>query len=93
MQYKCARCKTTASIRKGSFFSKSNLPLRKCSNGGISCDRGSLSWEEYSHQCIPVVEGGLLTRLIGTTLRGPGKIIQIDESLFKHKPKNCNKFI
>ena len=98
MQYRCARCKTTASIRKGSFFSKSNLPLRKwlillywwvrqypVTDAAQEAEVGRNTAINVYQWLREVCS----TRLIGTTitLGGPGKIVQIDESLFKHKPK------
>jgi transposase-like protein len=98
VRWRCATCKTSKSIRDGSFFSKSRLPLQKWLlllylwardypvrdiaqeaeiDKNVACD--VMNW--FREVCS--------TKLIRTviTLGGPGKIVQIDESLFRHKPK------
>ena len=102
VRWRCAVCKTSKSIRHGSFFSKSRLPLQKWLlliylwardypvkdiaqeaeiDKNVACD--IMNW--LREVCS--------TKLLQTTisLGGPGKVVQIDESLFRHKPKvnNC----
>ena len=94
----CPQCKGRKSIRDGSFFSKSRLSLQKWLlllyfwvreypvtdameeaevNKGTAIDIYQWFREVYS------------TTLLNTNivLGGPGKIVQVDESLFRHKPK------
>ena len=101
MGWKCPFCKTRTSLQQGSFFSKSHLTLQKSvmiihfwskqnpvGDTAESVDIGkntavdvyqwlrevcSTRWRLI--QDGPVVLGGL------------GIVVQIDESLFKHKPK------
>ena len=76
----CRTCKTTKSIRKGSFFSKSKLTLQKWL-AGIGEDTACNIYQWLREVCS--------TKLLQLpiTLGGPGVIVQIDESQFKHKPK------
>ena len=98
VRWRCRGCKTSKSIREGSFFTKSRLTLRQWVllvylwardypvkhvaeeaeiDKNVACD--VMNW--FREVCS--------TRLLQTTivLGGPGKVVQIDESLFRHKPK------
>ena len=94
----CHVCKTTKSIRHGSFFSKSKLLLQKwmlalllwtrqnpvtqmADDAEITEDTACNIYQWLREVCS--------TKLIQTpiNLGGPGIIVQVDESQFKHKPK------
>ena len=94
----CPECKGRKSIRVGSFFSKSRLSLQKwllviylwareypvtdvASEANISARVAVDMYQWLREVCT--------TSLLQTpiVLGGPGKIVQIDESLFRHKPK------
>ena len=98
VRWRCPICKTSKSIRHGSFFSKSRLPLQKWLlllylwardypvkdvaqeaeiDKNVACD--VMNWLRE------VCSTKLLQMPI--SLGGPSKIVQIDESLFRHKPK------
>ena len=68
----CTACKTTKSIRHNSFFSKSKLTLQQ--------------WFVDIYQWLQEV---CSTKLLATPIQlgGTGVVVQIDESLFRHKPK------
>lgn len=94
----CRRCKGRKTIREGSFFSKSRLTLQQWLlliywwarqypvtdaaketnvDKGTACDVYRWLREVCSTRL-------LRTRIV---LGGPGVIVQIDESLYRHKPK------
>ena len=98
VRWRCRQCKTSRSIRDESFFSKSRISLQKWLllmylwarnypardvaqeaeiDKNTACD--ILQWfrEVCSAKLIKT----------GITLGGPGKVVQTDESLFRHKPK------
>ena len=96
--WRCPQCKTTKSIRERSFFSKSRLPLQKWLlvlhfwvkqypvkdaakdveiDKNIACDL----YRWFREVCSTTL---LQTPII---LGGPGVVVQVDESLFRHKPK------
>ena len=96
--FRCSTCKMTKSLRAGSFFSKSKLTLQKwlvmiywwvrdypvsdaAEEAKVSRDRTINVYQWLREVCS--------TKLIGMPIRlgGPGKVVQIDESLFRHKPK------
>ena len=94
----CSRCKGTKSIREGSFFSKSRLSLQKwmivmywwASQYPVTDCKDEAEISEPAaidiHQWLREV---CTTKLLQTpiVLGGAGGIVQIDESLFRHKPK------
>ena len=96
--WRCPQCKRTKSIREGSFFTKSRLPLKKWLlllhywarqfpvkdaaedaevNKSTACDIYRWLREVCSTNLLqtPIVLGG------------NGIVVQIDESLFRHKVK------
>ena len=94
----CHTCKTKKSICKGSFFSKSKLTLQKwliailwwtrqypVTQMAIEAEIG----EDTACNIYQWLREVCSTKLIqlSITLGGPGVIVQIDESQFKHKPK------
>ena len=94
----CPQCKGRKSIREGSFFSRSRLTLQKWlmllyfwvhDNPVIDV---AVQVEVSKGTAIDVYQWlreVCSTALLRTNivLGGPGKIVQIDESLFRHKPK------
>ena len=79
--FRCPSCKTTKSLRDSSFFSKSKLTLQKW--------LVLIYWWVRQYPVTDAAQEVCSTKLIATTIKleGPGKIVQIDESLFHHKPK------
>ena len=96
--FRCGSCKTTKSLRTGSFFSKSKLTLQQW--------LVLLYWWVREYPVTDAAEEAKVggdtaidvyqwfrevssTKLIQTPIQlgGPGKVVQIDESLFRHKPK------
>ena len=98
VRWRCHQYKTSRSIRDGSFFSKSRISLQKWLllmylwarnypardvvqeaeiDKNTACD--ILQW--FREVCSAKL---IKTRI---TLGGPGKVVQINESLFRHKPK------
>ena len=89
--WRCPQCKGRKSIHDGSFFSKSRLSLQKWLllyfwvpeypvtdameeaevNKGTEID----IYQWFREVCFTIVLGG------------PGKIVRVNESLFRHKPK------
>lgn len=94
----CRQCKTRKSIRDGSFFSKSKLTLQKwlllIYLWARDCPMVDAMDEAEvdSRTAVDVMQWlreVCSTKLLQTPiiLGGPGVIVQIDESLFRHKPK------
>ena len=99
---KCHRCKRFKSLRTGSFFEASKLPLQQHVQFLWKwSQRGSLSLMsaegiasrktlvKMSRNCREVAWRALILHPI-PTLGGPGVIVQIDESKFNHKSKVCS---
>eukprot|EP00731_Ephydatia_muelleri_P023120 Em0015g703a len=97
--WKCSSCKTRRSVREGSFFAKSQLTLQTwimllhfwARQNPVSdtaeCAKVALNTAVDVYQWLREV---CSTRLINdgpVMLGGNGVVVQIDESLFKHKPK------
>ena len=96
--FRCSSCKTTKSVRHGSFFSKSKLklsqwiiiiywwvrqyPVSKAAEESGASRKVTIDIYQWLRE---VCSTRLLQQRI--QLGGPQKIVQIDESLFKHKPK------
>ena len=98
MELLCASCKTRKSIRKGSLFEKSHITLQKwlillyfwareypvttvAEDVGIEKSTACDVYQWLREVCS--------TKLLQTpiTLGGQNVTVQIDESLFRHKPK------
>lgn len=96
--FRCSCCKTTKSLRAGSFFSKSKLPLQKWLvllywwirqyPVGDAAEEAKVS-REAAINVYQWLREVCSTKLLANpiALGGPGKTVQIDESLFRHKPK------
>ena len=96
-------CKTTKSVRAGSFFSKSKLSLKKwlvllywwvreysvtqaAEEAEVSHDTAINVYKWLREVCS--------TKFTQTPIQlgGPGRVVQTDASLFKHKPKVYNTY-
>ena len=96
--WRCSQCKTRCSIRDGSFFTKSRLPLQKW--------LVAIHWWSRQYPVTDLAEEAQIskgsaidiyqwlrevcsTTLLNTRilLGGSGVVVQVDESLFRHKPK------
>lgn len=96
--WSCPVCKTTRSIRKGSFFDKSKIRLYSWLIGmwwwareypvGMMAEEAGIG-EDSACNMYQWLREVCSTRLMSSTIRlgGPGIVVQIDESQFKHKPK------
>ena len=99
--WRCPQCKTTKSIREGSFFSKSRLSLQKWllllhfwvkaypvtdAATDIEIDKRTACdvYRWLREVCSTTLLGSLVI------LGGSGVVVQVDESLFRHKPKVLN---
>ena len=91
-------CKTRRSIRAGSFFEKSRLTLQQWLLMIALWDREYPVTDAISDRKIDIRTGidihqwlheVCTTKLLQTpiVLGGAGVVVQIDESLFRHKPK------
>ena len=100
----CPQCKTRKSIREGSFFSKSRMTLHKwllmvywwarnysltdaAEEAEINAGTAVDVFQWFREVCS--------TKLLQTplVLGGAGVVVQIDESLFRHKPKVQVSFV
>ena len=94
----CPKRLTTRTIRAGSFFEKSRVPLSKWlyilylwsqdTMGKKAAENTKIS-EKTIVQMYQYIRDVCTTKLLNTAaeLGGPGVVVQIDESLFNHKPK------
>ena len=96
--WRCRQCKTRKSIREGSFFSKSKLSLQKwlllIHLWSTDCPVTSAMEQTATDSRTAVDIYQWLREVCSTKLQqtpiilgGQGRIVQIDESLFRHKPK------
>ena len=96
--WRCPQCKTTRSIREGSFFTKSRLSLQKWTILLLYWARqfpvkdAGQDAEVHKNTACDVyrwLREICSTKLLQSPiiLGGPGIIVQIDESLFRHKVK------
>ena len=98
----CKQCKTCKSIRDSSFFSKSRLSLQKwflmlwfwareypVTEAAVEAEIGRPAAIDIYQWLREVCSTKLIQSPV--ILGGPGKVVQIDESLFRHKPKVMNK--
>ena len=98
-RWRCpARPAEKLSIREGSFFSKSRLTLQQWLilihwwmreyPSGQAAEEARVAAETVG-QIYQWLREVCTTKLLATTIQlgGPGTIVQIDESLFRHKPK------
>ena len=94
----CSKCKGRKTIRTGSFFEKSKLSLKKWLliihfwSRQLPVTDAELQLEITRGTAIDIYQWlreVCSTKLLATpiVLGGPGTIVQIDESLFNHKPK------
>ena len=96
----CHNYKNYISIRKGSFFANSNIPLpkwlhlmylwaTKASNKQTQLQTGLSNHTIIdAFACLREICGRYLQEN-PIQLGGPGIIVQVDESQFSHKPKYC----
>ena len=95
----CPRCKTRKSIRQGSFFSKSRLTLLQwmiliffwvddavVTSAARHADT-SVNTAIAVYQWLREVCSRRLIKDGPPKLGGPGVVVQVDESCFRHKPK------
>ena len=91
-------CRKTLSVREGSFFTKSRLTLQQWLilihwwmreyPSGQAAEEAKVS-AETTGQIYQWLREVCTTKLLATPIQlgGPGTVVQIDESLFRHKPK------
>lgn len=98
--WRCTRCKGRKSIRDGSFFTKSHITLQKWLilmywwSREYPVTEAAEEAEVDPGSAVDVyrwLREICSTRLlhIPIVLGGPGIIVEIDESQFRHKPKVC----
>ena len=99
----CRQCKSRKSIRTGSFFERSKLTLQKwllmvrewaketpVTDAADEAEIDIRSAVDIYQWLREICTTKLLQAPI--ILGGTGVVVQIDESLFRHKPKVCIKF-
>ena len=94
-------CKKSVSLRSGTFFEQSRLHLRQwivlmywwsreypvtnaCGEAEVD-EKTAIQIYQY---CRDICSWRILNHDSSLLLGGPGVVVQIDESLFRHKPKN-----
>ena len=91
----CPRCKGMKTVREGSFFAKSRLTLQKwlllmyfwAREYTVSDAAEAEVQEKTAIDIYQWLQEVCYTRLIIAGLGGPGVVVEIDESLFRYKPK------
>lgn len=97
-RWRCPQCKNGVTIREGSFFKGSHLTLQKwlllmywwarqypvtdaAEEAKVEPNTASQAYQYLREVCT--------TKLLNTPIKlgGDGSIVQVDESLFRHKPK------
>ena len=104
VRWRCRRCKTSKSIRDGSFFAMSKVTLQKwlilifwwtqqypVTNATRIAEVDEGTAIDVYRWLREICSNKLL--LMPMILGGPGIVVQIDESLFRHKPKVINFLI
>lgn len=99
VSWHCPSCKGRTSIRGGSFFTKSHLTLQQwlmlmyfwvdeesVSKAAKHCKTSIVSAINV-YQWLREICSSRLIRDGPARLGGPGHIVEIDESCFRHKPK------
>lgn len=96
--FRCPSCKTTKGFRDGTFFTKSRLTLQKwmiliywwvreypvtqaAEEAQVGRDTAIDVYQWLREVCSRALQP------LPIKLGGPGKVVQIDESQFRHKPK------
>ena len=99
--WRCGTCNCRSSIRSGSFFTRSKLRLQKWlmlmhfwsrQNPVVDASESAQVSPNTAVDVYQWLREVCSTCLINdgpVVLSGPGVIVQIDESLFRHKPKVC----
>ena len=102
--WRCPVCHTMKTIRAGSFFEKSRMPLNKWMflmylwSMDVGVCTAALQAEVTEKTAVDVYQflrDVCSTRLLSdgpTLLGGDGVVVQIDESLFIHKVKVCLQY-
>ena len=96
----CPSCKTRKTIQEGSFFKKSHISLKQwllLIHLWTKYSPVTSAAEDLEISRPSVVDAYQWLREVCSTkllqapikLGGPGRVVQIDESLFRHKPKVC----
>ena len=85
----CTKRLTTRTMRAGSFFEKSRVHLSKWLYILYLWSQDTMMKKAAENTSISQTHGACTTKLLNTPveLGSPGTIVQIDESLFNHKPK------
>ena len=94
ISWKCPQCKSRKSIRDGSFFFKVTSHFAAVAEDPISkacehCDETSLATGINVYQWLREICSTQLIQDGNSQLggHGPGVVVEIDESCFRHKPK------